>query len=76
MKRIKVASTSLTLALIAGLALFLSACSGNAPAGSAEVAPEAKPLRGTVWVADEYGNSITVIDAATTDVVQCQVPEP
>src|SRR5689334_20149903 len=42
------------------------------PAILADTAPDpahAGLVQGTVWVADEYGNSLTVIDASTNQVV-------
>lgn len=42
--------------------VVLSACSGIA-------SPTEKSIGGTVWVADEEGNSITVINAATNKVI-------
>src|SRR3990172_10377259 len=47
--------------LLVGAALLLSAC-GPKPIGG-------DSIQGTVWVADEFGNSITVIDAATNQVI-------
>ena len=41
---------------------ILSACSGKA-------SPTEKGIGGTMWVADEEGNSITVINAATNKVI-------
>src|SRR3990172_1917893 len=49
------------LFLLMGTAMVLSACNGQASSG--------KPLQGTVWVANEYGNNITVIDVATNQVL-------
>lgn len=43
----------------------LSGCSGNQQQNPA---PAAAPRSGSVWVADEGQNSITVIDAATNAV--------
>ncbi|HMN28170.1 MAG TPA: hypothetical protein PKE45_08450, partial [Caldilineaceae bacterium] len=40
----------------------------RAVAQNTAVAPSTTTLQGSVWVADEYGNSITVIDAATNRV--------
>ncbi len=39
------------------------------PSTSAARAQADKSVGGAVWVANEYGNSITVIDAATNKVV-------
>src|SRR3989337_216233 len=69
MKYSKFFSVGIGLAFVVGLALLISACSGNVPSDSSAAAPQAKSSQGTVWVADEYGNSITVIDAATNKVV-------
>ena len=47
-----------------------SAVVTNSPAPSSpSPAPIPTAVTGTVWVADEYGNSITVIDAATNERV-------
>jgi YVTN family beta-propeller protein len=51
--------------LIAGLALSASVL--GSPASAIAATPQ--PIQGTVWVADEHGNSITVIDAATNKIV-------
>jgi YVTN family beta-propeller protein len=48
--------------LIFAATVVLSACSGIA-------SPTDKGIGGTVWVADEEGNSITVINAATNKVI-------
>ena len=48
--------------LIMMAAVVLSACSSIA-------SPKDNAVGGTVWVADEEGNSITVINAATNKVV-------
>ena len=37
--------------------------------GPGATTPEPAANKGTVWVADEYGNSVTVIDAATNKPV-------
>ena len=58
--------------LLVAATFVLSACSGNAGQPTF-VQPSERPAKpgveGTVWVADEEGNSITVIDAATNEVL-------
>ena len=62
--------------LLAAVAV-LSACSGTASQSTVDqptaIQPKASQSEtdvvGTVWVADEEGNSITVIDAATNQVL-------
>lgn len=58
------------LALLVSAAL-LSACAANIPKVLATPAPtsQSKTLIGTIWVADENGNSITVIDASDNKVI-------
>lgn len=61
------------IVLLLAATIVLSACSGNANQSTASqptaIQPMASQLEadviGTVWVANEEGNSITVIDAAT-----------
>jgi YVTN family beta-propeller protein len=48
--------------LIAAATVILTACSGTA-------SPTSKGTEGTVWVADEEENSITIINAATNKVI-------
>ncbi len=48
--------------LVVAATIALSACSGKA-------SPTDKGIGGAVWVADEEGNSITVINAATNRVI-------
>lgn len=65
------------IVLLLAATIVLSACSGNAnqPTASQPTAIQPKASQsetdvvGTVWVADEEGNSITVIDAATNQVL-------
>jgi YVTN family beta-propeller protein len=45
-----------------GFAMLISACSGI-------VSQDADDVSGAIWVADEEGNSITVINAATNKVI-------
>src|SRR3972149_3290481 len=68
MRHIRIAPSAAGPALVIGVALVLSACSGAAPAAPSSDAPQAIAMQGTVWVADEYGGSITVIDAATNKI--------
>ncbi len=59
--------TALAIALTTGLA----ACSAASPAPSRERAalPTPKVIAGSVWVANEEGNSLAVLDAAANKVV-------
>lgn len=57
----------IVLLLILIATVVLSACTGNASQPRASQ-PKAG-VEGTVWVADEEGNSITVINAATNKVI-------
>ena len=50
------------ITLLLTATLILSACSGKA-------SPNNKGIEGTVWVADEEGTSITVINATTNKVI-------
>jgi YVTN family beta-propeller protein len=70
MKRLKTVSLVSTVATFAGALLLLFgyaerllSAERSAPSGSSVV------VQGTIWVADEYSNSITVINAATNKVV-------
>ena len=51
------------LALTLGLAVLVTACGGLSPAARGGASHQGM-VQGTVWVANEYGNSITAIDAA------------
>lgn len=60
------------IALVVTLAMALTGCSGEAdgPARQEGASPEpAGSVTGSVWVADEDGDSITVIDASTNAVI-------
>jgi manganese oxidase len=55
---------SVRLAFIVGLLFSVSAVST-----ALTVSASTDVIQGTIWVADEYGNSITVIDASTNEVI-------
>ena len=60
------------IALVVMLAMALTGCSGEAdgPARQEGASPElAGSVTGSVWVADENGDSMTVIDASTNGVI-------
>ncbi|MCA0455369.1 MAG: multicopper oxidase domain-containing protein [Chloroflexi bacterium] len=42
---------------------------GSPLIGVRSISAQDNPIQGTVWVADEFGNSITVIDASTNEVL-------
>jgi len=69
MNKRKLISFSMSLVLIAMLALILSACGGQTTGKPTSPSTLPKTIQGTVWVADEYGNSLTVMDATTNNVV-------
>ncbi|MCC6611863.1 MAG: multicopper oxidase domain-containing protein [Anaerolineae bacterium] len=58
--------TSLSVLLIVIIMLTIG---GTRFGGALSVSAQDSPIQGTVWVADEFGNSITVIDASTNEVV-------
>lgn len=67
---------SLWLTLISGLILVIALAPTTTQALSPTLTPtsshtshHASNFAGTVWVADEYGNSLTVIDAAQNEVI-------
>ncbi len=67
---------SLWLTLISGLILVIAlaptttqALSPTSTPTSAHTSHHTSDFEGTVWVADEYGNSVTVIDAAQNEVI-------
>jgi YVTN family beta-propeller protein len=56
-------AAAITLVAIVSIVIF------GRPGTDTVADPGSTPATGTVWVADEYGNSITVIDAATNEAV-------
>ena len=54
-----------TVATVAVICLALGSCSGRREAATA---PPPKPAAGSVWIADEGADSLSVIDAATHSV--------
>ncbi|CAG0998974.1 hypothetical protein ANRL2_03847 [Anaerolineae bacterium] len=67
---------SLWLTLISGLILVIAlaptttqALSPTPTPTSAHTSHHTSDFQGTVWVADEYGNSVTVIDAVQNEVI-------
>ncbi len=52
------------------LSVVFSLSSRGSPfIGVRSVSAQDNPIQGTVWVADEFGNSITVIDASTNELI-------
>lgn len=64
---IAVLSTVLLAAVLAGCSGGDTGQAGQSP--TSPVPPEPTPVAGSVWVADEIGNSLTVLDAAANTVV-------
>lgn len=65
---------SLWLTLMSGLILVIALAPTTTQAlsptpTSAHTSHHTSDFKGTVWVADEYGNSLTVIDAAQNEVI-------
>ncbi|KUH64997.1 hypothetical protein AU184_02605 [Mycolicibacterium novocastrense] len=60
------------IAVIAVLAMALASCSGEADGPARQEGPSPEPagsVTGSVWVANEDGDSMTVIDASTNAVI-------
>lgn len=49
--------------------IFMLSAGGTLFVGARSVSAQDNPIQGTVWVANEFGNSITVIDANTNEVI-------
>lgn len=52
------------------VSILLMLFAGGMPfVGVLTISAQDNPIQGTIWVADEFGNSITVIDASTNEVL-------